>query len=119
MKRILIVALSVGATCVFAVGPILGAASPLGPYDRQVDEQILRLKDPQAIVRASAAESLGLLRAYRAERALRARLDDPAGHSDCKRLWLWRGAAAERRLLLYSAPWTTKSGSFARLCISR
>lgn len=47
-----------------------------GPFDRQVNEKVAALSDASAEVRASAADSLGFLRAYRAEAALIERLQD-------------------------------------------
>src|SRR5690242_7462171 len=46
------------------------------PYEAQVKEQIRKLKNPSAPVRAGAAESLGFLRAYSASTALMVALDD-------------------------------------------
>ena len=51
---------------------------PLGPYDRQVAENVARLKADSPVLRAAGAEALGFLRAYSAEAALLDVLDDPA-----------------------------------------
>jgi hypothetical protein len=49
-----------------------------GPYDRQVAEHLNKLAADASPGRARAAEALGFLRAYAAEPALIARLEDPS-----------------------------------------
>jgi len=50
--------------------------SAVGPYDRNIGEQLARLQSESPTVRAAAAEALGFLRAYKAEDALAERLGD-------------------------------------------
>ncbi len=64
------------ALLALAAVPLHAADSLPGPYDLQVNEQLERLENALPAIRASAAESLGWLRAYRAEQALLERLDD-------------------------------------------
>jgi len=73
----LIFRILLATTTLLAAGTICGQDS-LGPFDRQVAEQIARLSRDSAPIRAAAAEALGFLRAYAAEPALLARLDDPS-----------------------------------------
>ncbi|MFA7003901.1 MAG: HEAT repeat domain-containing protein [Verrucomicrobiia bacterium] len=66
-------------TAMVAVGAAtVGGPSSSSPYDRQVAEHVAKLNDASPHVRLRAAESLGFLRAYRAEAALVARLKDDA-----------------------------------------
>ena len=62
--------------CVCAACSVSTLEKPLGPYDRQVDENVEKLRSGTPAVRAGAAESLGFLRAYAAEEALIAGLED-------------------------------------------
>ena len=64
------------AICVCAAGSVSALENPLGPYDRQVAENVEKLRSEMPAVRAGAAEALGFLRAYAAEEALIARLED-------------------------------------------
>ncbi len=64
------------AVCLLVILTTGVSAIDVNPYDSQVDEQIGKLSAPDASVRAGAAESLGYLRAYRAEGTLVARLKD-------------------------------------------
>ena len=50
-----------------------------GPYDRQVAENLAKLRSDAATVRAGAAEALGFLRAYGAEGELIRRLGTAPG----------------------------------------
>ena len=74
MYRLLVIACATLASSVAATG---SAESLPNPYDIQVNDQLERLENSTPAVRASAAESLGLLRAYRSELPLLDRLNDP------------------------------------------
>jgi len=54
-------------------------APPVGPYDAQLATKLRELDDSRPAVRAKAAEALGVMRAFRAEAALAARLKDTDG----------------------------------------
>ena len=56
--------------------PAARADGVSGPYQRQVAENVNKLRGETATTRAGAAEALGFLRAYSAEAALIARLSD-------------------------------------------
>ena len=59
-----------------AIGPGSSESAPIGPYNRQVAENVAKLGTESAEDRARAAEKLGFLRAYPAEGALIERLQD-------------------------------------------
>jgi HEAT repeat protein len=75
MKNRLLAILTI--TCLSLVRSA-SAADVLGPFDRQVADNVRRLGDENPMARARAAESLGFMRAYSAESSLIGRLGDPA-----------------------------------------
>jgi HEAT repeat protein len=78
------------------------ASSEENPYDRQVNEQVEKLKDPSPSVRASAATSLGFLRAYSASGALVQALKDkaPEVRREAVMALAWCGGGPEVSTLL-------------------
>ncbi|MBL7186465.1 MAG: HEAT repeat domain-containing protein [Phycisphaerae bacterium] len=62
--------------CLVLCSPGIAAQQLSGPYARQVAEQMARLNSASEHARAGAAEALGFLRAYSAEKSLIDRLDD-------------------------------------------
>ncbi|MHC4539347.1 MAG: hypothetical protein ACYS74_06145 [Planctomycetota bacterium] len=82
MKRkcFVILTVCVAQMCCFgAAGVFLANDFRVNPYERQVAEQLAKLKSPLDKVRAGAAESLGFMRAYAAADTLAESLrDEPA-----------------------------------------
>jgi len=62
--------------CIVSCGSDIVAGQTIGPYARQIAEQIAALNSTPEHARASAAEALGFLRAYSAEESLIQRLGD-------------------------------------------
>ncbi len=69
---------TVFAVCVQANVAPAGLNCQINPYQRQVNEQIEKLKSPSETQRAGAAEALGYLRAYDAADAISQALTDPS-----------------------------------------
>ncbi|MCP4451337.1 MAG: hypothetical protein GY809_07745 [Planctomycetes bacterium] len=90
------------------------------PYDVQVNEQVDKLKASDALVRAGAAESLGYLRAYRAEAALVASLKDPdvRVRRDAAMSLAWCGVRDAVQPLIHAMEdpdWVVRQGAWVSL----
>lgn len=106
----------------FGTGPTcLGrAAEVVGPYAEQVRENVARLSDAKWQVRARAAEALGLLRAYDAEKALIECLADPATEVRTQAAlslgWCGGRRAIEPLLAALDDPaWTVRQSAYVAL----
>ncbi len=92
----------------------------VGPYQRQVEEQLRRLDADAAETRAAAAEALGFLRAYQTEPRLLARLDDASADVRA-RVALALGWCGGRRSVvpllgeLEDARWTVRQAAWVAL----
>ncbi len=91
-----------------------------GPYDRQVAEHLKKLKADSAQVRAGAAEALGFLRAYSAEEALIAHLQDrsPLVRREAAMALAWCGGRGAVRPLIQAlddADWVTRQAAHVSL----
>src|ERR1019366_2935669 len=96
------------------------ASSSENPYDRQVNEQVQKLKDPSPSIRASAATSLGFLRAYSASGALMQALKDiaPEVRREAVMALAWCGGRAEGSSLLVAlddADWSVRQAATVTL----
>ena len=98
----------------------IAAQQGLNPYDRQVAEQVGKLKASSARERSAAAEALGYLRAFSAAPALaRAAGDElPAVRREAVMSLGWCGGKKDVKLLLDrlgDTDWTVRQGAWVAL----
>ena len=110
-------------TCVLLVAVVCArgvSEERAGPYDRQVAEQVGRLRAQDAAVRAGAAEALGFLRTTRAAPALRQVLGDGAAtvRREAAMALAWCGGRDDAPALLAAlgdADWTVRQAAWVAL----
>ena len=100
--------------------PSICLASKVNPYDLQVQDQLTRLKSPDANVRAGAAESLGYLRGYEASDALVSALADSnaAVRREAAMSLAWCGDRSSISALIEAlddGDWTVRQGAWVSL----
>lgn len=98
----------------------LPAQEALGPYDRQVHEQLEKLASESPASRSKAAEALGFLRAYAAEPSLIGRLGDDSSevcrHAALALAWCGgREAISPLIAALDDEPWMVRQAAWIAL----
>ena len=97
-----------------------GAAEPVNPYDRQIAEQVGKLKSDSPNVRSAAAEALGYLRAFAAAGALAKAAGDesPTVRREAVMSLGWCGGKEDMKTLLDrldDTDWTVRQAAWVAL----